>query len=157
VASEPLAAALRTNGMHSLPIKLAVLVNAFLLALPIGWCCTASEQLFLEHVSREEGQAEQAQPQTGCCHLPAHEGTPHSRHIPVSPVPARSGSACCCPQRVAPLGKVVALPDHLGACLIAVPSELATADDADLSDGGLTPAASVYGPPLRILHCVWRC
>jgi hypothetical protein len=118
------------------------LVSAVLLALPPGWCQAVSAHC----------RAEQGAPAAGCCHQaeqrPADTGT----------TPVSSEIHCCCSRDAALVGESVQAPDDRGAAPPAILADLANLVALRPQViGDYAARADLYaGPPLRILHCVWR-
>lgn len=121
--------------------NLVILSLAGILALPGGWCCRPVQA---QSSPVHEGRA--------CCQ--------HKKAASAPVVPARTpcspNQLCCCCTRDwnAPGERVAVAPIDL-----ALPVPLVAAVDvaAGLCCTSATAADLAAGPPLNILHCVWRC
>lgn len=121
--------------MNTLLVKLLILGNSLLLALPAGICCADLS-----------GRSESAPAaQTTCCRHP-QSSQPHQ--------PARPAAECCC-DRDATLPTASAVPAALQGISHQVADTAIVFKRAldDLQDESLLQR----GPPLRVLQCVWRC
>lgn len=132
--------------------SIVVLTLAGILVLPGGWCCRPAEA-----GSRQGEDAspdarpccrnKQATAVRGCCQR-QQSNTP-------ARAPAVPGQSCCCVKDLNLKVDRPALPRmELGLMPALIPATTATtgqlcspATEADLG----------AGPPLNILHCVWRC
>jgi hypothetical protein len=130
-------------GVMSNVLRILVLGNALLLALPPGWCCLLP--------ARPTAPApEDALP---CCPLCRHEAQQPASPPEACPNPPAGGCSCQSDPATPPQAKTAA-PD------LSVAPDFASAGEA-LAPTGIGPALAVLpsfaSPPLQVLLCVWRC
>lgn len=118
--------------------NILVLTLAGILALPAGWCCRSSTA----QAAATEGRA--------CCRHKRPTKSPVQ--LPCGQIPRQH---CCCVRDLGPAKERVSFaPVELG---ISSPLFLADRFRPDSACAIVTAAEPVSGPPLNILHCVWRC
>ncbi|MEX0704859.1 MAG: hypothetical protein WD069_22360 [Planctomycetales bacterium] len=126
--------------MSGLLLKLLVMSEALLVALPPGACCV-----------NFKSAGQHAGPSRGSCCRPE---TPRPERSPVPPAPG--ASECCCRYDGVPRGEQVAVADGWALPVAAFPF-----DSRPRLEGvsGVPPAPESLdpGPPRHLLHCVWLC
>ena len=123
--------------MRSLHAKIIAVLSAVVLLLPPGWCVRAA------HLTGAE-----AKPPATCCQ---HEApAPSNATCPLQ----HDAKGCCC-LRDATLAEKAVLPAPLDALSLAAfqaPLNASAAFEVE-------PVQSLLfaeGPPLNVLHCLWR-
>src|SRR5881227_2042782 len=128
--------------MNALVLRVLVLGNALLLALPAGWCCT---------VPALNAAPAPEKPQS-CCS--ARHKIPRSPAKPCPPLPCKS---CCDQHTKAVRPQSVKAPTDPGySAPVAV---FLTDISAAGHDGPARAMTHAHSPPpaLHVLQCVWRC
>jgi hypothetical protein len=121
--------------MGSVFTQVAAVVTSLILALPPGWC---------GGFTRPEKPAK-----SSCCH--AGDRLPcHSPDSPVAP-----GGKCCCWWDATTPNEPVRLGNTVALAVSIVGEKLAHQIDRSVAIEQLPIYRS--GPPLHVLHCVWRC
>lgn len=125
-----------SSDMKAVVSKTVALIAALVLALPPGLCCG------MGWVS-----AKSSPPKKSCC----HQAAPASES---QPAPARPQTECCCSIKATVPNSSVQTPDASVAGMFDLPlAAAAVAADRALS---VVPVVTPTGPPLHVLHCVWR-
>ncbi|MEQ8787876.1 MAG: hypothetical protein RIC55_16340 [Pirellulaceae bacterium] len=124
--------------MPALLMKLLIVAQVALLALPVGWCCAGGRATSMWEVS----------PTKGCC---ASQAAPQHERSRPSPPAAR----CCCQRNVLLPATIVKLPQGEVASLDRIFSPAAHLRAISL-EGPISFSCDT-GPPLHVLQCVWRC
>lgn len=155
--------------MTKLLVKFVALASVFMLLLPAGWCrgwdcCqTKTVQAAISEESTSSSWATATSPDSsptahGCCqkHVAPVLAASQVRESFQATAPTHSTVDCCCTRgklvttqgtasnelSVSPLAAIATVP-----AMVRDQLPLAVAVDMPFSTG----------PPLRILHCVWRC
>ena len=121
------------------------LACAFLLALPPDWCCHATRAVGCDPRPWSVSPAPARPKCADCCcskTVPAPEDAP--------PAPARK-PACC--ERPAGIVERSDLPSDAAPPVATFISPVPTPAPPVRGDLPTAPAS----PPVRLLHCVWRC
>jgi len=158
--------------MTTLLVKFVALASTFMLLLPAGWCqgwdccqtktarATASEQAAAP-VSLAEMQHRPATNHS-CCQKPASATQKSAASKVVEYVrftsPAHSTADCCCTRgKLVTVKITVSAPDELSVSPLTsiAPVMAMVCDQLPVAVAVDSPCTS--GPPVRILHCVWRC
>lgn len=131
--------------MNACVLKLIVLGQALLLALPPGLFCV------------DLGRKAKPVSQASCC---SHSGENDKADAGSSDnpcgQPAQPTGKCCCSRETAVTAKVVSV--RMDDFAFSSPASLAS-EIVSLSShqAGVCDSIIATGPPLRVLHCVWRC
>ncbi len=122
--------------------KFLALMNAVAMALPLGWCCPRPLAAADDAEAGKTARCPNCQPQ----------GRPAPHEAPSAPdVPEK----CPCCQVRASMA-----PEPSSAASVAnlwVPLSAAIVPDFARCDVRPDEQLQFPGPPLRILHCIWRC
>jgi hypothetical protein len=126
--------------------RILILCNALVLALPPGWCCAA---LLWGRCK----QGESAPTSSDCCCCPKTKPD-HSSPVPI-PAPSSPAKLCCCQSD--PLAPPTSKPVLEASVLVSWHGNTETLMPADVEGPSAGGRSCILLPPLRIVHCVWRC
>ena len=122
-------------------VRSLVLCNAFLLALPQGWCC---------FVPVPSACPNEAPANAKCSHC--SRDVKHEPSAP-TPEPAKPDKVCCCQSDT--LAGLNAEKFQLDPGLVA---PVSAAADIPLPNRSAEIArCHLLSPPLHLVHCVWLC
>ena len=154
--------------MTTLLVKFVASASTLMLLLPAGWCrgwdcCqtkATSVAVSTESSATDALAADTHHSRGSCCQKHAATAPEHSENLTVEYVratsPAHSTANCCCTQGKQATDKVAAANDLLVSPLATIaPAVAIERDQLPLAAVVVSPCDA--GPPLRILHCVWRC
>lgn len=133
-----------------------VLVCAFVLALPSGWCCLLSLQTVpTTAVSASAAccccpdTTESSQPNCCCCSGESSRSSP-----PAQPTPLVKACCCSTPLSTPPASVAPSQPQAMALLTFADASGFTAANN---DDHQLDDFSSSLSCPLHLFKCVWRC
>lgn len=145
--------------MTTLLVKFVALASTFVLLLPAGWC-RGWDCCQMKATSGAVAQKDSAPASHSCCQKVAAENPSSSQAVEYvrATSPAHSTADCCCTRGnlVTDKVSVTNAERHSVSTLVAVAPVLATVSD-QLPMAVAVELPCTVGPPIRILHCVWRC
>jgi hypothetical protein len=141
--SEPFWTWARRMILMSTPvIRLLVLTNGLLLALPPGWCAALP-------IHRTKSPP----PKVNCC-CSCKPPSPSERPDP-KPSPRQPLQICCCRgDLVVPPTLKIAVRDMAFAAVLDAPDDSGCHQGTAFADGLV---GRFLPPPLHVLNCSWRC
>lgn len=122
-------------------MRSVVLASIVSLVLPPGWCCSTPQPAKISAAKLKC---------SACC---ATEGESASESRPATP--AVPQSQCCC-QRNAAVKQIDGWQPDQPEALFAISLDLPVAPGV-ANEPEVWLSARSAGPPLHLLHCVWRC
>jgi hypothetical protein len=128
--------------MQRLAARILMLGTALLLALPPGWCCPSPP--------KSPRKSDAAPPLCCCCYQ-----TQPPEKAPVGPPPLFPPGRSCCQQDADVPGAFKAPLDLQTGVILAIATTKLLDVNPTLSF--VASGLQVTSPPLRLLHCVWRC
>jgi hypothetical protein len=138
-------------------LKLAVVLQALLLALPPGWCCAIAWPTGKTVAGGEAASGNTGETVRPCCHarMPSRPGDADRNSAPSRPTPVRPAAECCCSRVATTPPRLVHQTDD-DALPLYVDLPIA---NATVLSGQRDTVQCVHpaGPRLHVLKCVWRC